>query len=397
MPELISRLALIALVACSAVSTDLYLSGIPGLISELGASHADGQLTLSLFMVGFAFGQLLFGPLSDYYGRIPVVTAGLTLYCAASLGCAVAPDMDLLLAARLVQGLGAASGPVIARAIVRDRYQARDAARMMAQLAAAMAVVPLVAPVIGSWLLYWFDWRAQFVALVLFGLLTLAGVRTLAESCPSIGQGGIALGRILTQFRQCMSSAAFVAFLLCGAATYAGFFAYISSASFIVIELLGVAPQHFGYTFMVAVTGYMGGALLSARLVVRIGIGRTLVAGVAANLFGAALLLVLAWADSASLAGVIGAVFCCFLAAGLCLSNGQMGAISEFPQAAGSASAVFGFLQTAMAALAGYVVGQTYDATLMPTALVMGAAALVSLGGLVLLLRVSRRRPLTRE
>ncbi|MFZ1831531.1 MAG: MFS transporter, partial [Pseudomonadales bacterium] len=127
MPELISRLALIALVACSAVSTDLYLSGIPGLISELGASHADGQLTLSLFMVGFAFGQLLFGPLSDYYGRIPVVTAGLALYCIASLGCAIAPGMNLLLAARLVQGLGAASGPVIARAIVRDRYQARDA------------------------------------------------------------------------------------------------------------------------------------------------------------------------------------------------------------------------------------------------------------------------------
>ena len=150
MPELISRLALIALVACSAVSTDLYLSGIPGLISELGASHADGQLTLSLFMVGFAFGQLLFGPLSDYYGRIPVVTAGLALYCIASLGCAIAPGMNLLLAARLVQGLGAASGPGIARAIVRDRYQARDAARVMAQLAAAMAVVPLVAPVISA-------------------------------------------------------------------------------------------------------------------------------------------------------------------------------------------------------------------------------------------------------
>ena len=112
---------------------------------------------------------------------------------------------------------------------------------------------------------------------------------------------------------------------------------------------------------------------------------------------GAALLLVLACADTPSLAGVIGAVFCCFLGGGLCLSNGQMGAISEFPQAAGSASAVFGFLQTAMAALAGYVVGQSYDATLMPTALAMCAAALVSLGGLVLLLLVSRHRPSTRE
>ncbi|MFZ1834491.1 MAG: hypothetical protein WAU27_16880, partial [Pseudomonadales bacterium] len=184
---------------------------------------------------------------------------------------------------------------------------------------------------------------------------------------------------------------------LCGAASWAGSFAYISSASFIVIELLGVAPQHFGYTFMLAVTGYMGGAFLSARLVVRIGIGRTLMAGVASNLCGAALLLVLACADTPSLAGVIGAVFCCFLGGGLCLSNGQMGAISEFPQAAGSASAVFGFLQTAMAALAGYVVGQSYDATLMPTALAMCAAALVSLGGLVLLLLVSRHRPSTRE
>lgn len=389
MRELLGRVTLIALVAFSAVSTDLYLSGIPAIVAALGVGHAEGQLTLSLFMAGFACGQLVFGPLSDYYGRKPVVAAGLAGYVLASLLCALAPTIEVLLGGRLLQGLGAASGPVIARAIVRDRYHARDAARMMSLLAAAMAVVPLLAPVLGSWLLYWFDWRAQFVLLLLFGLATLVGLRTLDESCPSIGVGRVHVGRVFGQFRICLGSPAFLGFLLCGGAAFASSFVYISSASFIMIEMLGVAPQHFGYTFMLCVTGYMSGAFLSSRLVTRIGIRRTLGCGVAVNVLGVSLLCALAFGGSQALPAVIFAIFCCFLGSGLCLSNSQMGAIAEFPMAAGSASAVFGFLQTAMASASGYVVGQRYDGTLVPTALTMASAVLLSLLG-YLLLRAAR-------
>ncbi len=188
MRELSARVTLIALVAFAAVSTDLYLSGIPGIVADLGVGHAEGQLTLSLFMVGFAAGQLLFGPLSDYHGRKPVVAVGLWLYALATLLCALAPSITTLLGARLLQGLAAASGPVIARAIVRDRYRARCRADDGAARR-GHGLVPLFAPVLGSWLLYCFDWRAQFAGMLLFGLATLAGLRTLVESCPRSGSG----------------------------------------------------------------------------------------------------------------------------------------------------------------------------------------------------------------
>jgi len=363
----------------------MYLSGIPAIVADLGVGHAEGQLTLSFFMLGFACGQLVFGPLSDFFGRKPVVAAGLAIYAIASLACAVAPSIDALLAARLLQGLAAASGPVIARAIVRDRYHAQQAARMMALLAAAMAVVPLLAPVLGSWLLYWFDWRAQFLLLLAFGLATLAGLRALDESSPSIGVGGLKLGRVLGQFRVCLGNPVFVGFLLCGGAAFASSFVYISSASFVMIEMLHVDPRNFGYTFMLCVAGYMGGSFLSAQLVGRLGIRRTLACGVGVNLVGVGMLCLLAFVGTPAVHSVILAIFCCFLGGGLCLSNAQMGAISEFPMAAGGASAVFGFVQTAMASMSGWVVGQRYDGTLVPTALTMSACVFISLCGYLLL------------
>jgi len=384
-PSRMSRAVLIALVACAAVSTDLYLSGIPQLAADLAVGPAEAQLTLSVFMAAFAVGQLVFGPLSDHFGRKPVAAIGLTLYSFGALACMLAPGIGLLLLARMVQGFAASAGPVIARAIVRDRFQGAEAARFMSQLAAAMAVVPLLAPVIGSWLLYWFDWRAQFGMLLLFGLLTLAGLRSLRETCPSIGVAPLGFSPILRQFGICLSQRRFVGFVLCGGAAFAAAFTWISSASWIVIDLLGVPATHFGYTFMLVVTGYMGGSFASARIVPRIGVQRTLRLGVTAALVGALLLLVQGVWLEPSLGGVLLGVFCSFLGGGLCLPNSQMGAISEFPMSAGGASAVYGFVQTAMASGFGWLVGQSYDGTLLPTAAIMAFGALCSLTGYLLL------------
>lgn len=385
MTERIARLVLVALVATSAVSTDLYLSGIPQLARELGVGAAEGQLTISLFMIGFGCGQLLFGPLSDYYGRKPVVTVGMWLYAATSLACALAPTIGALYGARFCQGLAASAGPVIARAIVRDRYQGAEAARVMGLLAAAMSLMPLVAPVLGSWLLYLFDWRAQFGLLMLFGLAIVAGLGQLAESCPGIRQAPLDLVRVLRSFGLCLRNRRFTGYLLCGAASHAAMFAWISSASWIVIDRLGVAPQDFGYTFMGVVTGYMAGALLGARLVGRIGSWHTLALGVIAALIGALAMLACAGLDQAPLAAVLLAAFGVFLGSGLCLSTAQMGAISEYPHRAGAASAVFGFLQTSAAALTGLLVGQLYDDSLRPTAFTLLGTVVLAVAGLLLL------------
>ena len=384
---MLARITLIALVSMSALSTDMYLSGIPAMIRELDATHAGGQLTLGLFMLGLAVGQLVFGPLSDYFGRKPVVTVGLFLYVAASVFCTIATSIELLWLARMLQGASAASGPVIARAMVRDRYSGVDAARMMALLAGSMAVVPLLAPVLGSWLLNWFSWRVQFVCMGLFAIAVLLGIKTLKESCPSIGIGRLQLGSVISQFGVFMSSARVVGYSLCGASMFAAAFTYIASAPFLVIEVLGFDETLFGYTFMASVSGYMIGSLASSQLVVRLDSDRVIALGVLVCVCACLLMLALSLGDSFTLTGLLVAAFLSLVGAGLVMPNAQMGAISAFPLAAGGASAAFGFVQVAAGGLSSVLVGRLYDGTLLPIACIMAGAVTLGVFGFLLVRR----------
>ncbi len=377
----LQRITLVGLVAMMAVSTDLYLPAIPQLIESLGADVSQGQLTLSVFLMGFAIGQLFYGSISDRYRRKPVLYLGLAIYLAGTLGAIFAPDINTLIGARFVQGLGGASAPVLARAIVSDSHNRVDAARIMASIAGAMALVPAIAPVFGSWLLYFFDWRSHFVLLLILGLLTLAGVTRLQESLTTPSTDKLKLSSIISQFPLCLRNPRFVGFTLCGGATYAAMFVYISTSSFLIIGLLGLAPEYFGYTFMVVVFGYVAGAMTSSRLVGRRGVVRVLALGQWVGLLAAGLLLTLAIFEINRLAPMLLAFFMVFMAGGLSLSVSQMGAIAELPEAAGRASSVFGFLQIAFASLLGYLAGLFYNNTLMPTAVGVMLAVLMSAAG----------------
>ena len=386
---MLQRITLAGLVAMMAVSTDLYLPAIPQLIESLGANISQGQLTLSVFLLGFATGQLFYGSISDRYGRKPGLYLGLAIYVLATLGCAAAQDINTLIAARFVQGLGGACGPVLARAIVSDSYNRRDAARVMAAIAGAMALVPAIAPVFGSWLLYVFSWRAHFILLLILGLITVIAVTRLQESCKTIGDSPLKLSHVFSQFSLCLKNRKFVGYALCGGATYAAMFCYISTTSFIMIELLGVEPELFGYTFMSVVFGYITGAMISSRLVNRWGTVKVLTLGQSVGLSAAGLLLVLAFFDVYRLMPVLFAFFLVFMSGGLCLSIGQMGAISELPNDAGKASSVFGFMQITFAAILGYLVGLFYNNTLAPTAIGVTVAILLSATGYLIIRNAS--------
>jgi len=382
---LLQRITLTGLVAMMAVSTDLYLPAIPQLIESLTASVSQGQLTLSIFLLGFAVGQLFYGSISDRHGRKPVLYFGLAIYLAGTLGAIFAPDINMLIGARFVQGIGGASAPVLARAMVSDSHDRVDAARIMASIAGAMALVPAVAPVVGSWLLYFFDWRSHFVLLLILGLLTLAGATRLQESLKTVSSEKLKLSSIISQFPLCLRNSSFVGFTLCGGAIYAAMFAYISTSSFLVIGLLGLAPEYFGYTFMVVVFGYIAGAMTSSRLVGHRGVVRVLALGQWVGLLAAGLLLTLAVFEINRLAPLLLAFFMIFMAGGLSLAVSQMGAIAELPEAAGRASSVFGFLQIAFASLLGFVVGLFYNNTLLPTAIGVILAMLVSATGFMII------------
>jgi len=381
----LQRITLVGLVAMMAVSTDLYLPAIPQLIESLAADVSQGQLTLSIFLLGFATGQLFYGGISDRHGRKPVLYFGLAIYLVGTVGTIFAPDINALIAARFVQGLGGACAPVLARAMVSDSHARADAARIMASIAGVMALVPAIAPVFGSWLLYFFDWRAHFVLLLLLGLLTVAGVTRLPESLTKISTEKLKLSGIVSQFPLCLRNPSFAGFTLCGGAIYAAMFAYISTSSFLIIGLLGLAPEYFGYTYMVVVFGYIAGAMASSRLVGRWGIIRVLALGQLVGLLAAGLLMTLAIFAINRLAPMLVAFFMIFMAGGLSLAVSQMGAIAELPEATGRASSVFGFLQIAFASLLGYLVGLFYNNTLVPTAVGVMLAVLISATGYMII------------
>lgn len=377
------------MVALGALSTDLYLSGIPAMAAEYGAAPAQAQATVGVFMAGFALAHLFLGTLSDHFGRKPVLWCGAALYVATSLLCAFAPDIHVLLAGRAAQGVAAATGPVLARAIVTDYYRGREAARVMSSLMAAMALVPTTAPVIGSWLLYWFDWRSHFYAQALFGLLILAGAGALRESSPSIGKRRLQAGHFLRQFGRHLAHPKFTAYTLIGSSVFGGILTYVTNSSFVVTGILGVPVERFGYTQMVISLGYLIGAYSSAQLVVRFGIVRLLCGGIGVCALAVLLLIGQQSTGQPGLVGLIGCVslFCC--GCGAIIANSQSGAISVFPATAGSASAVFGFLQTSTGAVFAGAASALYDGTVVPLIVILAVSVSCASCAYLFLLRVA--------
>lgn len=372
---------LTVLVAYGPISTDLYLPSLPAMQHALASDIAGVQLTLSAFVWGFAVAQLVYGPLSDRYGRRPVLLAGLVLYLAASLACVAATTLDALVAWRFVQALGACAGPVLARAVVRDLHGPLDAGRVLAYMGTAMAVVPAAAPSLGGLLEVAFGWRANFVALALFGLLALVLTWfALPESHLARDPDALRPAQIARNFATLLRHRAYLGSTLAVSAAFAGLFCFISGSPFVLIEVLGLPPERFGLGFLVAVAGFMGGSFLSGRLVRRLGTPRLVTAGCALCFAGGSAMTLVALSGSATLVTLLGTCWLYFTGAGLAIPVGFAAALAPFPGMAGAASSLLGFVQMGIGGLAGMAVGHLYDGTPGPMALGMMLG-----GGLALL------------
>ena len=378
---------LVGLVAYAAIATDLYLPAIPYMISDLGATEAEGQLTLSIFMIGLAVGQLIFGPLSDQFGRIPVVRTGTFLFLATSILCALARDMEFMWVMRGLQGVAAASGPVIARAIVRDRYEGNRAAQVMSILAGAMAVIPMIAPSIGALILQFSRWPAVFIALAVFAMLILLALSRLPESAPKAETERLTLGGILKAFSEMLSQPAFIGYQIAGSFSFAALFVYLSTVAYFLPDVFSIPTKLFGYAFALTVFGFMTGSLINARLVMRFGLNRTMKAGLAISLCSAICIALIAPTAQHYLYTLASLSSVFFLGVGLTSSNASMGAISLFPHRAGSASAVYGFTHALLAAVVGAVAGAAYRGRLLEPALAMLVCAVLAITGLWLINR----------
>lgn len=382
---------LTALVALGPLSTDMYLPSLPAIAQSFGTSSGQAQLTLSVFMAGFAASQLVYGPLSDRFGRRPLLIGGLILYVFASLICTLATSIEGLIAARFLQALGACAGPVLGRAVVRDVYPRDRAAQVMSYMAMAMALAPAIAPIVGGYLQVLFGWQATFATAALLGVCLLFLVLAqLPETNAYRNPEATRPGRLLANYTALIADPSYRGYVAIQTTVFAGLFSFISGGSFVLIDGLGLSPDRFGLCFTVVVLGFMSGTFASGRLTRRLGVDRMILIGLTLCLAAGLPMAALAFAGHASVAGVVAPVALFLCGAGFVLPNAMAGAIGPFPQMAGSASALMGFTQMGTAALVGAAVGQATDGT--PRAMA-AALALMGIAGLVSYQRLMRARP----
>ncbi|GAB4183480.1 MAG: multidrug effflux MFS transporter [Thalassobaculales bacterium] len=373
------RLTLVlgALTAFAPMSVDMYLPSLPDLTRVFATDAASVQLTLSAFLAGLALGQLGWGPLSDRFGRRRPLAAGLAVYIAASAACALATSIEMLIVGRLVQGLGGCAGPVIARAIVRDLHGPVEAARMFSLLMLVMGVAPILAPLAGGVVLELADWSVIFWILALFGAACLAASRlVLAETAPPRPPGG---SSVASGYWRLLRDPAVMGHMLSGTVSQAGMFTYIASSPSLFIETYGVAPGNFGWLFGMNAAGLIAASQLNRRLVSRIAPAVVLRAAVLANALLAAGLTLCAATGWGGFPGLLALLFLVLSMVGFTQPNAVSGALARHPHLAGTASALYGFLQFAFGALAAAVVAQFHDGTALPMALAFLATAAAAL------------------
>jgi DHA1 family bicyclomycin/chloramphenicol resistance-like MFS transporter len=379
---------LTAVVGLGALSIDMFLPSLPAIATVFAAPPATVQLTVTLFLMAFAASQLVYGPVSDRYGRRGVLIAGLALYAAAGLACALASSIGVLIGARVLQALGGGAGPVVARAVIRDLHGPERAARVFSYMAMVQSLNPMLAPVLGGYVHETFGWRAVFLvhagAGTLFVALMAAGVHeTNVRRDPTALQPG-AMGRNVAIL---LSDRAYLSYVLVNALMFGGQFAFISGSSFVLIGVLGVSPSVFGICFGTVALGIMTGTFLSGRFGGRLGLDQTIFCGVSLGAAAGVVLALLAWSGILSVAAIVAPMYVFAVGLGLTLPNGTAGAIGPFPRMAGLAAAVASFLQMTGSALYSVAVGHFDDGTARP---MTTAIALAGVGALACFWR--RRR-----
>jgi len=368
------------LFALTALGTDAWLPALPVAAQDLGAPVAGMQLTVTTYFLGLAAGQLVWGPVSDRYGRKPVLLAGLAIALFASAVCAAADSAAALVLARLAQGFGMSAGPVMARTIVRDLHGQEQAARLLARMTIVFSVIPIAAPLAGGLMLVLGGWRAVFWLLGGVAALLLAAVSLrLAETVPA-ERASAHPAQIARSFASIAAEPRFLAPFGAMLCAQVGIFAFVSNSAFTLVNGLGVAPGAFAVLFAVVMVGQIAGAWLSSRLVMRAGMARLLRAGTFLAFVSGLAAALLAWAGASHPAWVVLPFMGFLFASALIIPNATSLALQPFARTAGSASSVMGATQFAIGALVSTALGALFDGTPRPMAT---AAALGGLGALL--------------
>lgn len=365
-----------ALTGLTPLAIDAYLPALPSMARDLAATDSAVQLTLTALLVGLALGQVVAGPLSDAVGRRLPVLVGMAGFTLASLACIVAPNVEVLVALRFVQGLTGAAGVVCSRAIVRDLYEGVDAARAFARLLLVMGAAPVLAPALGALVLRGTSWRGVFGVLALAGaLLLVVGAVMLKETLPPELRRPAGPRSVLRTFGRLLRDRPFVLHALAGGLSFSAMFAYIAGSSFVLQEVYGLSPQEFAAAFALSAGSFVAVSQLGARLVRRFGSRRLLLWGGGQQVTGAAVLTAAVLTDAPLWLVLIGLVLT-QAAVGLIGPNATALALADHGAVAGSASALTGMASFVLGGVTAPLVGVGDRPALSMALVMLGAAAL---------------------
>jgi MFS transporter, DHA1 family, multidrug resistance protein len=369
---------LIAITALAPAALHMLVPSLPALARVFDRSPGSVQLVLTVFLAGIAFGQLVYGPLSDRFGRRPVLIAGLVLFLAGTLLCGLAWSLPVLILGRALEACGGCAGMVLSRAIVRDLFDRDRAASAIATISMAMTLAPSISPALGAYLAQWAGWRADFALLGILGAAVLLLVSTrLAETRASatwLDPAGMAWA-----FGTLLSSRGFLGFTLATSFTSASWFTFLASAPYLLSELLHEPPSTYGMMILLPMAGYMLGSGAAARFAVRLGTVRLFLGGLVLSLASGAMLILWPFAAALSPCALFVPMALSSIGNGLSQPPGIAAGLSVYPRIAGAASGLMGFVQMMTAALGTFLVGQLPRNSALPTNLVVGACLALAL------------------
>ncbi len=351
-------------VALGPLSTDMYLPTFPDLAKHFSASPADVQLTLSIFTFGIGACQLIYGPLTDRFGRRPVLILGLGIFVLSSFACAFSQTIEQLTFFRFMQAFGVCAGLVAPRAMVRDLFVREQAAIQLSRMGTVMGLAPAVAPVLGGYIAVLYGWQAVFIVPAMVALIVvLVTALFVEESLRTLNFNAMKPGSILRNYLSLLANREFIGYSLTGGFVFGALFTFISGSPLVLINVYGVAPEVFGYHFAAMVLGYMTGTLLGPYFTKRKGMNPSIGIGTLIVAVGGLIMLGAALAGVGTEFSVVLPMVVTAVGLGMVLPQTHAGAMAPFPMLAGYASALSGFIMMGFGALLGYIVAALYDGT----------------------------------
>jgi DHA1 family bicyclomycin/chloramphenicol resistance-like MFS transporter len=365
MPSGLVVLLLALLLGIQPITTDLYLPALPALTTELGASVGQGQLTLTALLLSFGISQLFFGPLSDRFGRRPILLGGMALYTLAGVGNMLAPTIEWLIATRAVQGAAMGAAVMCARAIIRDLYAPADGARVMAKALGGLGIIACLSPLAGGLLAPLVGWRWALAALVMFGVLVLVLLTTRFEETVR-QRTPLQPGLLLRNWVRIARHPGFLAWAGLLAASYGGLFTFLAASAFVFLNVYQMTKPLYGLAMASASLAYIGGTFVCRRLLPRVGLRGAVRLAAFLSLGGGTAMGLLAWAGVHTWWAFLLPHYLFMVGHGIHQPCTQTGAIAPFPEVAGAASALSGFFLTVVAFGVGAWLGWRIDGTVFP-------------------------------